>query len=353
MFSSIPAFVSQSRYGWWSFQVMRWQSPLRRSMSYLTTLMTTDQYAKEVKLFGIGDYFIERYRTTAATYYEVTQNLLVKRNLASFGWGSVAIIASSGTFLYVALLALRGQVSLGSLTVYIQAASQVQGAFQGILSGLQGVYENALYLTTLYELLEEESSIKRPTVAVPVQKLFRQGIEFRNVSYRYAGREEYALQNLSFTIELGETVALVGGNGAGKSTVVKLLGRLYDPSQGQILIDGTDIKEYDPAELHREFGLMFQHYASYQFTVAENIGIGNIEYIDSLSGVTKAAERAVLLPVIVARGIVSDSNCSRNVGSRSARRETELRCIARGVVRVTVSRKCAATASFRAACRHT
>lgn len=290
--SPIPAFVSQSRYGWWGFQIMRWQSPLRRVMSYLTTLMTTDQYAKEVKLFTIGGYFIERYRTTAATYYEATRELLVKRNLASFGWSSITTIASASTFLYVALLALRGQITLGSLTVYTQAAAQVQGAFQGILSSLQGIYENALYLSTYYELLEKKSSVVCPIHPAPVQTTFLQGIEFRNVSYRYPNREDYAIRNLSFSIEPRETVALVGRNGAGKSTIVKLIARLYDPTEGQVLIDGRDIREYDPAELHQSFGMMFQDYAMYQFTAAENIGVGNIPHVGRFDKVTGAAERA-------------------------------------------------------------
>ena len=130
LIAPIPAFISGSRYGWWGFQQMRRQSPVLRVMSYLTTLMTTDEYAKEVKLFTAGDYFIDRYQRTAAGYYEETRQLLVRRYLAGFGWGSLTTLASSGTFLYVALLAVRGQVTLGALTVFTQAAAQVQGAFQ-------------------------------------------------------------------------------------------------------------------------------------------------------------------------------------------------------------------------------
>ena len=141
LIAPIPAFISGSRYGWWGFQQMRRQSPVLRVMSYLTTLMTTDEYAKEVKLFTAGDYFIDRYERTAAGYYEETRQLLVRRYLAGFGWGSLTTLASSGTFLYVALLAVRGQVTLGALTVFTQAAAQVQGAFQGILGGVQGIYE--------------------------------------------------------------------------------------------------------------------------------------------------------------------------------------------------------------------
>ncbi|MFN8590369.1 MAG: ABC transporter ATP-binding protein [Thermomicrobiales bacterium] len=292
LLSPIPAFISGSRYGWWGFQQMRRQSPVRRVMSYLTTLMTTDEYAKEVKLFTAGDYFIDRYDETARGYYEETRQLLVRRYLAGFGWGSLTTLASSATFLYVALLAVRGQVTLGALTVFTQAAAQVQGAFQGILGGVQSLYEHGLYLSTLYDLLERQPRIQAPPHPAPVRRPFRQGIEFRNVSYRYPGREEPALENVSFTIEPGQTVALVGRNGAGKSTIVKLLGRLYDPDEGVILIDGRDVREYDPVELRREFGVMFQDYAAYQVTAGENIGVGNVDRATDSAAIAEAAARA-------------------------------------------------------------
>jgi ATP-binding cassette, subfamily B, bacterial len=292
LIAPIPAFISGSRYGWWGFQQMRRQSPVRRVMSYLTTLMTTDEYAKEVKLFTAEDYFIDRYERTAAGYYEETRQLLVRRYLAGFGWGSLTTLASSATFLYVALLAVNGRVTLGSLTVFTQAAAQVQGAFQGILGGIQGIYENGLYLSTLYELLEREPRIHAPEHPAPVHRPFRQGIEFRNVSYRYPDREALALDDVSFTIEPGQTVALVGRNGAGKSTVVKLMGRLYDPDEGQILIDGRDVREYDPVELRREFGVMFQDYAAYQVSAGENIGVGNVDRAEDMAAIAEAAARA-------------------------------------------------------------
>ncbi|MFN8679371.1 MAG: ABC transporter ATP-binding protein [Thermomicrobiales bacterium] len=290
--SPIPAFISGSRYGWWGFQQMRRQSPVRRVMSYLTNLLTTDEYAKEVKLFTAGDYFIDRYERTAEGYYAETRDLLVKRYLAGFGWGSLTTLASSGTFLYVALLAVRGQVTLGALTVFTQAAQQVQGAFQGILGGIQGIYEHGLYLTTLYDLLERQPKIHAPEHPVPVRRPFQQGIEFRHVSYQYPDRDVPALDDVSFTIEPGQTVALVGRNGAGKSTIVKLLGRLYDPDAGQILIDGHDVREYDPEELRREFGVMFQDFAAYQVSAGENIGVGNVEHATDDVAIVSAAERA-------------------------------------------------------------
>ena len=292
LLSPIPAFISDSRYGWQGFGMMRRHSPIRRAMAYLTSLMTTDQYAKEVKLFTAGDHFIERYSTVAESYYKDTKALLVHRYLAGFGWGSLTTLASSGTFLYVAILAIRGQVTLGALTVYTQAASQVQTAFQGILGGIQGIYENGLYLSTLTELMEREPKISAPENPVPVTIPFTQGIEFRNVSYHYPDRDVPALQNLSFIIEPGETIALVGQNGAGKSTIVKLLGRLYDPDEGQILVNGVDIREYDPVELREQIGVMFQDYATYQFSAADNIGIGNVDQMGDMRAITDAANRA-------------------------------------------------------------
>jgi ATP-binding cassette subfamily B protein len=289
--SPIPAFISGSRYGWWGFQLARRQSPMRRMMGYLSSLMTTDIFNKEIKLFTLGTHFIDRYDKISTEYYEDTKHLLVRRYLAGFAWGALTVIATSGTFLYVAILALRGTITLGALTVYTQAVQQVQSAFQGILSGVQSIYEHGLYLSTLYELLDREPQVTAPVHPVPVADVFTQGVEFRDVTYRYPGTGQAALEHVSFTIKPGETIALVGRNGAGKSTIVKLLGRLYDPTEGQIFIDGHDVRDYDPAELRRKIGVMFQDYAMYQLSAGENIGVGNVDHVDDPLAVIAAAER--------------------------------------------------------------
>ncbi len=298
LIAPIPAFISGSRYGWWGFQQMRRQSPTRRLMTYLTTLLTTDEYAKEIKLFTLGDHFINRFDTVSQQYYRATRALLLRRYWIGFAWGALTTLVSSGTFLYVALLAVRGSVSLGQLTVFTGAATQVQGAFQGILGGLQGIYEHGLYLSTLYELLDRKPAIAAPVNPVPIRTPFQHGIEFRNVSYTYPGRSEPALSDVSFTIAPDETVALVGRNGAGKSTIVKLLGRLYDPDAGQILIDGHDIRDYDPEDLRRQFGVMFQDYATYQLSASENIGVGKVELFGDTTAIDVAAEQAGAQSVI-------------------------------------------------------
>ncbi|MDQ3855303.1 MAG: ABC transporter ATP-binding protein/permease [Chloroflexota bacterium] len=287
--SPIPSFVATSRYGWWGFQLMRRQSPARRLMNYLTTVLTTDTFNKEVKIFGVGPFFVERYKRLAQQYYEENRRLLVRRYLMSFAWGSLTTLATSATYLYVALLAVAGRVTLGDLTLFLQAATSVQQNFQGVLTGLQGVYEHNLYLDTIFELLETEPAIRPPEQPVPVAAVFTEGVEFRKVTYRYPNSDKMALSGVSFSIGPGETVALVGRNGAGKTTIVKLLARLYDPDEGQVLIDGHDVREYDPTELRSKLSVIFQDYATYQLTARENIGVGQTGRMEDSEAVATAA----------------------------------------------------------------
>ncbi len=292
LLAPIPAFLSGANYSMRGFRQAVRQSPARRLMDYLRSLLTTDIYTKEIKVFGLGDYFVDRYGQVAEQAYQETRDLAVKRQVAATFWGAIPVIATSGTFLYVALQAVRGLVSLGSLAVYTQAAQQGQSAFQGILTGVQSIYENSLYLSTLENLLDRGPTITAPENPVPVADPFTTGIEFRNVSFRYAGKTENAVTDLTFRINPGETVALVGKNGAGKSTIVKLLARLYDPTEGVVMVDGHDVREYDPRELWEEYSVMFQDFVEFQLTAAENISVGNLEDAGDRQEVVDAAQRA-------------------------------------------------------------
>jgi ATP-binding cassette, subfamily B, bacterial len=300
LISPIPAFVSSARYGWQGYQMMRWQSPLRRMMSYLTNLMTTDTYNKEVKLFTVGDFFIERFSNLFQRYYAETRGLVIRRYLAGAVWSMLTVLTSGLTFFYVAFRTLGGTISVGGLTLYVQAATGVSGAFSALLSGLQSMYEHQLYLKTLFELLDFEPLVRAPEHPVPLRHPIQEGIEFRNVSYTYEGKDKPAINDVSFRIAKGETVAIVGHNGAGKTTLVKLVARLYDPQAGQVLIDGRDVREYDPDELRGEFGVLFQDYVSYQFSARENIGIGRVERLDDTPAIALAADKSGAAGVIEA-----------------------------------------------------
>ena len=290
--SPIPAFIADTRYGWRGYNIARWGSRLLRRMNYLVSLVTTDSYAKEVKLFGLGGYFIERYRLIAKAFYDSQRSQVARRYMTGFAWGNLSTIATSLTYLYVALQAIAGRLTLGDLTLYTMAAQSVQGSIQGILGGFSGMYEHNLYLNNLFELMAIKPSMPVTSSPVNLPQPMLGEIRFENVSFAYPGAEKNALNEVSFTIKPGETLAVVGRNGAGKTTLFKLICRLYDPIAGRILIDGIDIRDFDPNELRAQIGAMFQDYVDYQATASENIGLGNVADIVDRDAIVNASRQA-------------------------------------------------------------
>src|SRR6266851_709246 len=290
--SPVPAFIADTRYGWRGYNIARWGSRLLRRMNYMVTLVTTDSFAKEVKLFGLGGYFINRYRLIAKAYYSSQRAQVARRYMTGFALGNLSTIVTSLTYLYVALQAIIGRLTLGDLTLYTTAASQVQGSIQGILGGFSGMYEHNLYLNNLFELMETKSALPVAAKPTKVPQPLRGEIHFENVTFAYPGAEANALSNLTFTVRPGETLAIVGRNGAGKTTLFKLICRLYDPNEGRILIDGIDIRDFDPNELRAQIGAMFQDYVTYQATAAENIGLGNVADINDRERIEVAGAQA-------------------------------------------------------------
>ena len=290
--SPVPAFIADTRYGWRGYNIARWGSRLLRRMTYMVNLVTTDSFAKEVKLFGLGNYFIERYRLIANVFYDTQRAQLVRRYLTGFGLGNISTIVTSITYLYIALQAIAGRLSLGALTAYTQAAVQVQNSIQSVLSGFSGMYEHNLYLNNLIELMERQPTMPVAAEPTPVPHPLRGEIRFEHVSFAYPGAESNALTDVSFKVEAAETLAVVGRNGAGKTTLFKLICRLYDPTEGRILIDGVDIKEFDPAAIRHEIGAMFQDYVDYQATASENIGLGNVPEITDREAIVSASRQA-------------------------------------------------------------
>jgi ATP-binding cassette subfamily B protein len=292
LLAPLPAFISQSRYGARSFFFSLIVSPIRRRMDYLSSLVTTDTYAKEVKLFGLGPYLVDRFQKLGKVYYDRQRRLIRQRTVAGTAWSMLSTIAGSAIYLYIALRAVSGELTLGDLALYTAAATSVQSSVGGLFNGFSGMYENNLYLDTLYKFLGTEPEIARPAQPQPLPSPVRGHITFDRVSFAYPGADETALREVSFEIRPGETVAVVGKNGAGKSTLIKLLCRLYDPTAGRILLDGVDISTLDPDDLRGQISAMFQDHVSYQATAAENIGLGDLTGLVDRPRIEDSAGRA-------------------------------------------------------------
>lgn len=292
LLAPVPAFISQSKYGNRAFMLALYISPIRRRLDYLSQLVTLDTYAKETKLFGLGPYLVDRFGKLGQTYYARERDLTTKRNLVGTSWSLLSTVTGSAIALYIALEAVAGRLTIGDLALYTSAATAVQTAVSGLFTGFSGMYENNLYLDTLYQFLATEPQITAPSQPRPLPEPVRGHVEFQEVSFRYPGAEQPALDSVSFEIRPGETVAVVGRNGAGKSTLFKLLCRLYDPTAGRILLDGVDIREFEPEQLRALISAMFQDYVTYQGTAAENIGLGQLEHLEDRARIEDAAHRA-------------------------------------------------------------
>lgn len=298
LIAPIPSFIASTRYGWRGFMQARRQSPDRRRMGYFLDLLTRDTYNKEIKLFGLGSHFLVRWKAIADRFYRENQALFTRRALMGFLWGNLTTLVTSGTFLYVALQAINRRLTIGDLTLYTQAVSSVQSSFQSILGSFSSLYEGGLYLNNLFAFLDYEPKIRNQPDAVPLPAVLESGIEFRHVSFTYPGKKAPALDDVSFTLALDETIALVGRNGAGKTTIVKLLTRLYDPGEGAIFLNGRDIRDYELESLRLAVGVIFQDYVTYFFSAAENIGVGRIRDAEDRARIEAAADKSGAAEVI-------------------------------------------------------
>jgi ATP-binding cassette, subfamily B, bacterial len=289
--ATIPSFVAQGRYSNLYFRLLTWRAPEARRMNYLEHVLTVDNTVKEVKLFGLGEPLLQRYNDIFWKFFHEDEELARRRSLISLVWGLVASASYYIAYAWIIYSAVGGLITIGSMTFYLALFRQSQGTFQGLFDNVNRLYENGLFMDNLFSFLKLAPQMSRADPPAAMPDHFRQGLEFRHVSFRYPGREDWALRDVNLQIAPGEKLALVGPNGAGKTTMIKLLTRLYDPTEGQILLDGTDLREYDLDELRQRIGVIFQDFVRYQLTVRENIGFGQIDRLEDGERVQDAAER--------------------------------------------------------------
>ncbi|MEH2297504.1 ABC transporter ATP-binding protein [Nostoc sp.] len=289
--AAMPVFIAETKFAGEGFRLFSWRAPETRQQNYLENLLAREDFVTEVKLYQLGEMLLGRYRNLFDQLYGEDRDLTLRRGL----WGYLLSLISTGAFYlayaWIVLETVLGKISLGDMTMYLTVFRQGQSTFSNALTSIGGMYEDNLYLSNLYDFLEEEvpKSWGKATIGLDSQD----GIRFENVSFTYPGSSKPALRNISLHLKPREKLAIVGENGSGKTTLIKLLTRLYTPDSGRIFLDGLDLQEWDVDVLQRRIGVIFQNFVRYQFTVGENIGVGDVEHLENKTNWQTAAQKGM------------------------------------------------------------
>ncbi|MDB6088530.1 MAG: ABC-type multidrug transport system, ATPase and permease component [Gammaproteobacteria bacterium] len=278
LLAGLPAFIAEAKFSGDAFRLFRWRSPETRMQIYLETVLAREDHAKEVKLYGLGPRLLERYRDIFRRLYKEDRALTIRRDAWGFGLGLVATLALYAAYAWIAVSTVLRAITLGQMTMYLALFRQGQAAVSAMLSAVGGMYEDNLYLSTLYEYLETDVPAQAGAALHGPHP--EDGIRFEDVSFTYPEAEEPALEHITLHLTPGTSVALVGENGSGKTTLIKLLTRLYAPTSGRILLDGRDLAEWDEQALRERIGVIFQDFTRYQMLVGENVGAGDERYFE-------------------------------------------------------------------------
>ncbi len=297
--AGLPSFFAEAKFAGDAFRLFKWRTPETREQTYLETVLAREDHVKEVKLFGLGRRFLDRYIGIFTKLYSEDRRLTVRRGVWALGLGLVGTCAFYGAYVWIALATVDGRLSIGAMTMYVAVFRQGQSALGTLLGNISGMYEDHLYLSSLYELLD-----------APVQRAVgsasdngpspHDGLRFEDVGFTYPGATTPALEGISVHLPPGSKLAIVGENGSGKTTFVKLLARLYEPTRGRILYNGRDLRAWDPEALRRHIGVIFQDFVRYQMTVGENIGAGDDFAFEDRERWAEAADKGLARPVIEA-----------------------------------------------------
>ncbi len=294
----LPSFLGETRFNQRRYSLSRSWTPERRELDYLRYIGASDETAKEVKIFNLADFLATRFETISTNYYKANRKLAIQRASVGVALSAIGTVAYYGAYVYIILQTIGGAITVGKFTFLAGAFRQLQNYVQSIMSRFSSIADSALYLKDLFDFFAIEPTIKANPGGLPFPEPLREGFTLEQVSFKYPGSDGYALQNVSFHLRAGEKLALVGENGAGKTTLVKLLARLYEPSEGRILIDGVDIQAYNLTDLRRHIGIIFQDYIRFQMKVADNIAVGDILEIDNDPLIAEAADKSLARDVI-------------------------------------------------------
>ena len=289
--AAMPVFIAETKFAGEGFRLFSWRAPETRQQNYLENLLAREDFVTEVKLYQLGEMLLGRYRNLFDQLYGEDRDLTLRRGV----WGYLLGLVSTGAFYlayaWIVLETVRCKISLGDMTMYLTVFRQGQSTFSNALTSIGGMYEDNLYLSNLYDFLEEKVPKSWGNATIGLNP--HDGIRFENVSFTYPGSSKPALTNISLHLKPREKLAIVGENGSGKTTLIKLLTRLYTPDSGRIFLDGLDLQEWDVDVLRRRIGVIFQNFVRYQFTVGENIGVGDVEHLENKTRWQTAAEKGM------------------------------------------------------------
>ncbi|HTY60447.1 MAG TPA: ABC transporter ATP-binding protein [Bacteroidota bacterium] len=275
----VPGFLGETHFAGLEYSLLFRYTPERRRLDYLRYVGASDETAKEVQLFGLAPWLIERFKVISQNFYEDNRRLSIRKGIVSTGLSLIGTAGYYGAYVVVLLRTIAGALSIGSLTFLAGSFARSRDLIQRLLFGASAIYEQCLYLKDLFGFFAMTPSIHSRAGAPSVPEPIREGFAFEDVGFRYPGSERWAVRHVSFRVAPGERIALVGENGAGKTTITKLISRLYDPTEGRILLDGVDIREIDLHSLRRAIGVIFQDFVEYDLRFEENIGVGEIELV--------------------------------------------------------------------------
>ncbi len=294
----IPAFLGESHFAFLGYAKNFRQTPIRRQLDYLLVLGGSREAAKELKLFGLSRFLVERFTRLSNRIYSENVSLSRRRLVAGSFLSMIGIMGYYSAYVFVIWRTIMGSLTIGTLTFLAGAILQASTNIQQMFSTLSGIADQALFLTDLLAFFGMQPAIRSKPLAISAPRPIVRGFEFRNVSFAYPGSSRLILNRLNFHLHLRERVALIGENGQGKTTIVKLITRLYDPTEGQVLLDGVDLREYSLEDLYREIGVIFQDFMRYEMTASENIAVGKIDEINNPNLLLMAAQKSLADEVV-------------------------------------------------------
>jgi ATP-binding cassette subfamily B protein len=295
----LPAFLGESHFAFLGYALRFRQTPVRRQLDYLRVLGASKESAKELKLFGLSSHLTRKYAQLSDEIYEQDVSLLRRKLFATGLFSLLSATAYYGAYAFVIYRTIHGALTIKDLVYLAAAIAGASSNIQQLFSSFTGIADQSLFLTDFLNLFAVEPKVKTKPNAIPAPRPIRQGFEFDRVTFTYPGTSRAVLEDLNLRIEPGQRIALVGENGQGKTTIVKLITRLYDPTSGRILLDGVDLRDYDLEDLHREIAVIFQDFMRYEMTGRENIAMGKIEELNNFSRIAAAARKSLADAVLL------------------------------------------------------